>query len=40
MSMYVARGVGMEGHAMPRVRFLCRPEIAVLEIGPPGSAAR
>lgn len=40
MSMYVTRGVGMEGHAMPRVRFLCRPEIAVLEIGPPGSAAR
>jgi len=34
MAMYVTRGVGMEGHAAPRVRFLCRPEISVLEIGP------
>ncbi len=37
MRMYVTRGVGMEGHRVPRVRFLCRPEIAVLEIAPAGS---
>jgi len=32
--LYVNRGIGMEGHRAPRVRFLCRPEIAVLEIVP------
>jgi hypothetical protein len=29
--MYVSRGVGMEGGAAPRVRFLSRPEVAVIE---------
>ena len=37
MAIHVSRGVGLEGHAAPRVRFLCRPEIAVLEIAAPGS---
>ena len=32
--LYVNRGIGMEGGGAPRVRFLCRPEIAVLELAP------
>jgi predicted MPP superfamily phosphohydrolase len=33
--LVVSRGIGMErGHA-PRVRFLCRPELIILEIAPP-----
>lgn len=31
-SMYVSRGIGFEGGGMPRARFLCRPEIASLEL--------
>jgi predicted MPP superfamily phosphohydrolase len=34
MDVYVNRGLGMEGGAVPRVRFLCRPEIAVIDVGP------
>ena len=30
--MYVSRGVGCEGSSAPRVRFLCRPEVAVLDL--------
>ncbi len=30
--MYVNRGVGLEGGAVPRVRFLARPEVAVIEL--------
>ena len=30
--LYVNRGVGMEGGTAPRVRFLCRPEIAVFDL--------
>ena len=30
--MYVNRGVGMEGGAVPRVRFLSRPEVAVIDL--------
>lgn len=30
--MYVNRGVGVEGGAVPRVRFLARPEVAVLDL--------
>lgn len=30
--MYVNRGVGMEGWNAPRVRFLCRPEVAVIDV--------
>ncbi|MCL4562390.1 MAG: metallophosphoesterase [Chloroflexi bacterium] len=32
MTLYVTRGIGMEGMAAPRVRFLCPPEIIVWEI--------
>lgn len=34
--MYVCRGLGMEGGIIPRVRFWCRPEVAVLELVPEG----
>jgi predicted MPP superfamily phosphohydrolase len=30
--LYVSRGLGMEGLGAPRVRFLCQPEIVVLEL--------
>jgi predicted MPP superfamily phosphohydrolase len=30
--MYVNRGVGCEGGSAPRVRFLCRPEVAVFDL--------
>lgn len=30
--LYVNRGLGMEGNSAPRIRFLCRPEIAVITI--------
>ncbi|MFA9401865.1 MAG: metallophosphoesterase [Anaerolineales bacterium] len=32
MTLYVTRGLGMEGKAAPRVRFLCPPEITVWDI--------
>jgi len=32
--LYVNRGIGMEGGHAPRVRFLARPEITVLELVP------
>jgi hypothetical protein len=32
--LYVNRGIGMEGGWIPRVRFLCRPEITLIEIAP------
>ena len=32
MMLYVTRGLGMEGKAAPRVRFLCAPEIILWEI--------
>lgn len=34
--LYVSRGIGMEGGIMPRVRFWSRPEVAVIEMVPPG----
>jgi predicted MPP superfamily phosphohydrolase len=34
--LYVTRGLGMEGGPAPRVRFLCRPEVTVLDLAPPG----
>jgi predicted MPP superfamily phosphohydrolase len=34
MEIYVNRGLGMEGGAVPRVRFLCRPEITIIDILP------
>jgi predicted MPP superfamily phosphohydrolase len=31
--LYVSRGLGMEGSGAPRARFLCPPEIVVVDIG-------
>jgi hypothetical protein len=31
-TLYVSRGIGMEGAGAPRVRFLCPPEIILWEI--------
>jgi predicted MPP superfamily phosphohydrolase len=36
MTLYVSRGIGMEGLGAPRVRFLCPPEITLWEISGPG----
>jgi predicted MPP superfamily phosphohydrolase len=37
-TMYVSRGIGMEGKGMPRMRFLCEPEIELIELrGTPGA---
>jgi predicted MPP superfamily phosphohydrolase len=40
--LYVNRGLGMEGQPAPQVRFLCRPEVTVLDLVPeaPGTGAR
>jgi uncharacterized protein len=32
MVLYITRGIGMEGAAAPRIRFLCPPEIILWEI--------
>lgn len=32
MTLYVTRGIGLEGKAAPRMRFLCPPEIILWEI--------
>ena len=32
--LYTSRGIGMEGGMMPRVRFLARPEITVIDVVP------
>jgi uncharacterized protein len=32
MTLFVTRGIGMEGHGAPRVRLLCPPEIIVWDI--------
>ncbi len=34
MTLYVTRGLGLEGKGAPRVRFLCPPEIVLWEIAP------
>jgi predicted MPP superfamily phosphohydrolase len=34
-ALYVNRGIGMEGGTAPRVRFMARPEIAIIELVPP-----
>ena len=31
-TMYVSRGIGMEGKGVPRMRFLCEPEIELIEL--------
>ncbi|MFN7144734.1 MAG: metallophosphoesterase, partial [Myxococcota bacterium] len=33
--LVVARGIGMERYDAPRLRFLCRPELVILELGSP-----
>jgi hypothetical protein len=33
-TLVVSRGVGMERGDAPRLRFLCRPEIVIVEIVP------
>ena len=32
--LYVSRGIGFEGLSAPRVRLLCRPEVALLTLSP------
>lgn len=32
--LYVSRGIGMERHDAPRLRFLCRPELAIIDLKP------
>jgi uncharacterized protein len=32
MVLYVTRGLGLEGAGMPRIRFLCQPEVIIWEI--------
>jgi len=31
-TLYVSRGLGMEGMAAPRARFLCPPEIVCIDV--------
>lgn len=33
VSMYVTRGVGLEGSWAPKIRFLTRPEVTVIDVG-------
>jgi predicted MPP superfamily phosphohydrolase len=35
-TLFVSRGVGMERDSAPRLRFLCRPELAVIDLVPGG----
>ncbi len=35
MTLYVTRGIGLEGAGAPRVRFLCAPEIILWELSAP-----
>jgi uncharacterized protein len=37
LTLYVSRGIGLEGKAAPRMRFLCPPEIILWEIDGPCS---
>lgn len=32
--LYVTRGIGMEGGIAPRIRFLCRPELTIVDVLP------
>lgn len=36
LKLYITRGIGMEGMAAPRVRFLCPPEVILWEIAGTG----
>jgi predicted MPP superfamily phosphohydrolase len=33
LTLYVSRGIGLEGKGAPRARFLCPPEMILWEIG-------
>lgn len=35
--LIVSNGIGLEGGGAPRLRFLCRPEIVVIDLTPPSS---
>lgn len=35
----ISRGIGMERNFAPRIRFLCRPELVVIDLVPPGRDA-
>ncbi len=37
--LVVSRGIGLERGEAPRLRFLCRPEIVVIDLMPPAGAA-
>jgi len=32
-TLYVSRGIGLEGLSLPRARFLCPPEMVVIDLG-------
>jgi hypothetical protein len=32
-TLYVSRGIGLEGLSMPRARFLCPPEMVLIDLG-------
>jgi predicted MPP superfamily phosphohydrolase len=34
-TLYVSRGLGVEGFGLPRLRFLCPPELVLFELGKP-----
>jgi uncharacterized protein len=36
-TLYVSRGIGLEGLHLPRVRFLCPPEIVSIQLNPRGT---
>lgn len=38
LTLYITRGIGLEGAAAPRVRFLCPPEVILWEISGKASA--
>jgi len=35
-TLIVSRGIGMERADAPRIRFLCRPEIVIVDVMPAG----
>jgi predicted MPP superfamily phosphohydrolase len=37
-TLYVTRGLGMSGDFSPRIRFLCPPEVTVVDLVPAGAA--
>jgi predicted MPP superfamily phosphohydrolase len=39
-TLYVSRGLGMEGQGAPRVRFLCQPEVVLINLAYGGTPLR